>query len=277
MLTLTFDQRLPTQLPRTLPVYAVAAPIDPMRDIEAIARSWPGLTLARAKVRRIGDWVSADYGQLHLIYQQASGAVQASVPAADARVANTRFPIEDARVVEIARAFLGKFNLVDDEVSKLALGEVTHLRRQRASSEGIGPVEILDAGVFFTRVIDETPVTGPGGHVMVEVLPHGAIAGASRVFRRRGARVGTVRIKAAGDALTEFERRLRRNRHLDEPVRVLRAEFGYFEGGRSYRQRFFEPVYAFLFTTDAEEAPLKSVEIIQASGSNRGQPGATNF
>ncbi|MBP0633342.1 hypothetical protein [Cupriavidus sp. AcVe19-1a] len=276
MLTLTFDQRLPTQLPRTLPVYAVAAPISPMRDIEAIAHSWPDLTLARAKVRRIGEWVSADYGQLRLIYQQVSGAVQARVTTAGTRVANTRFPLDDARVVEIARAFLTKFSLVDDEVSKLALGEVTHLRRQVASSDGIGSPEILDAGIFFTRVIDETPIAGPGGHVMVKVLPNRAIAGASRVFRPRGHKVGTVHIMAAGDALTEFERRLRRNRNLDEPVRVLRAEFGYFEGGRSYRQRFFEPVYAFLFATEGE-APLKSVEIVQASGSNRGQPGATYF
>lgn len=276
MLTLTFDQRLPTQLPTTLPVYAVAAPISPMRDIEAITRAWPDLNLARAKVRRIGDWVSADYGQLRLIYQQVSGAVQARVTTAGARIATTRFPLEDAKVVEIARAFLSKFSLVDDEVSKLALGEVTHLWRQVESSDGIGPPEILDAGIFFTRVIDETPITGPGGHVMVKVLSNKAIAGASRVFRPRGHKVSTVRIMAAGDALTEFERRLRRNRNLDGPVRVLRAEFGYFEGGRSYCQRFFEPVYAFLFATEGE-APLKSVEIVRASGANRGQPGATYF
>jgi hypothetical protein len=278
MLTLTFDQRLPTQLPRMLPVYAVAVPIGPMRDIEAIARSWPGLTLARAKVRRIGHWIGADYGQLCLIYEQESGAVQASVRATGAGVREgyIQFPIKDEKVAEIARAFLGEANLVDREASKLALGEITHLERQLESSDGIGPPEILDAGVVFTRVIDETPVVGPGGHVMVKVLPAGAIAGASRVFRRRGAKVGTVRITPAGNALTEFEKRLRHYRHLDEPVRVLRAQFGYFEGGLGYRQRFFEPVYAFVFATEGP-APLKSVEIVQASGSNRGQPGATNF
>jgi hypothetical protein len=183
MLTLAFDQRLPTQVPRTLPVYAVAAPIGPLRDIEAIAHSWPDLTLARAKVRRIGDWIAADYGHLRLIYQQASGAVDANVRAVGAgvREGHIQFPIKDDRVVEIARAFLGKANLVDHDVSKLALGTINHLQRQEASSDGIGPVEILDAGVVFTRVIDETPIAGPGGHVMVMVLPNGAIAGASRV------------------------------------------------------------------------------------------------
>jgi hypothetical protein len=278
MMTLTFAEQLPTQLPKTLPVYAAAAPIGPARDIETIARSWPGLTLAHPKVRRIADWISADYGQLGLIYQQASGAVQASVRTADAGVSegNTQFPIKDERVVEIACVFLGKAHLVDDEVSKLKVGKITHLQRQLASSDGVGPPEILDAGVVFTRVIDETPVVGPGGHVMVKVLPNEAIAGASRVFRRRGPKVGAVRVKPPNDALAEFEQRLQRDRHLDGRVRVLRAQFGYFEAGRSQRQRLFEPAYAFVFVTDGPE-PLKSAEVIWASGSNRGPPGAGDF
>jgi len=276
MLTLTFDQRLPTQLPTTLPVYAVAPLPSPTRDIEAIARSWPDLTLAQAKVRRLDNWIAADYGQLRLIYQQVSGAVQATVRATRVWEGNVRFPIEDDRVIEIARAFIGKLNLVSDEVSKLAVGKVTHLQRQCASSEGVQPPEILDAGVVFTRVIDETPVVGPGGCVMVKVLPDGAIAGASRVFRQRGAKVATVRVTPSADAIAKFEERLRRYRHLDGTVRVLRAQFGYFEASRNLRQRFFEPAYVFVYTTDGR-FPFKFDEVIQASGSNRGRPGATNF
>ena len=271
MLTLTFDQQLPTLLPNTLPVYAVAAPTVPARDIKAIVRSWPGLTLERARrVHRIGNWISADYGELRLIYQRLSGAVQANVRTAGMRVreGNTRFPIEDDKVVEIARAFLGKAKFVQGEVSKLPLAKVTHLQRQLASSEGVWPPEILDAGVVFTRVIDDIPVVGPGGTVMVKVLPQGAVAGASRVFRRRGVKVATVRIRPASEALAEFEKRLRSYRHLDGPVRVRRAEFGYFEAGRSHRQLFFEPVYAFVYATEGPE-PLKSAEVVHASRSPR--------
>jgi selenocysteine lyase/cysteine desulfurase len=267
MLALTFDQQLPKQLPKTLPIYGVAVPPSPTRDIEAIARSWPDLRLARAKVRRLDNWIAVDYGQLALIYQQVSGAVQAKVRVAGARVreGDIRFPVEDDKVVEMARAFLGRVSFVDDEVSKLALGKVTHLWRQYASSEGVGPPEILDAGVVFTRVIDETPVVGPGGHVMVKVLPHGAIGGAWRVFRQRGAKVATVRITPSGEALAKLEDRLRRYRHLDGTVRVLRAQFGYFEAGRSHRQRFFEPAYFFVYETEGL-FPLKSAEVVQASG-----------
>jgi hypothetical protein len=249
-----------------------------MLDMDAIANSWPNLSLERAKVRRISDSISADYGQLRLLYHQASGAVQASVRAVGARVGARPgpFPISDDKVVEIARAFLGKARLVDlDEVSKLSLGQITHLWQQAATSDGVSPPEILDAGALFTRVIDETPVVGPGGCVMVKVLPQAVVSGASRIFRRRGAKVGTARVMPANDALGEFERRLRRSRHLDSAVRVLRAQFGYFEAGASQRQRFFEPAYAFVFVTEGPE-PLKSVEVIQAAGSNRGSPGATS-
>jgi len=270
MLTLTFDQQLPTQLPKVLPIYAVAPSAFPMLDMGGIASSWPGLSLARAKTNRVGDWISADYGQLRLLYQQASGAVQASVLAMGVRESGgTRFPIADDNVVEIARTFLGKSKLVDDEVSKLVLHKVTHLVQQVASSDGVEPPEVLDAGVVFTRVIDETPVVGPGGYVMVKVLPRGTIAGASRVFRPRGGKISTARVLPPNDALAEFERRLRRSRRLDQPVRVLRAQFGYLEAGTTYRQRFFEPAYTFVYVTGGP-APLKSIEVIHASGSNRG-------
>jgi hypothetical protein len=278
MLTLTFDQQLPTQLPKVLPIYAVAPSVFPMLDMDGIASSWPGLSLARAKTSRLGDWISADYSQLRLLYQQASGAVQASVPAAGPRLseATTRFPITDDGVTEIARTFLGKSKLVEDEVSKLALHKVLHLVQQVASSDGVEPPEVLDARVVFTRIIDETPVVGPGGYVMVKVLPRGTIAGASRVFRPRGGKIGTARVLPPNDALAEFERRLRRSRHLDQPVRVLRAQFGYFEAGTTHRQSYFEPAYAFVYATGGA-APLKSLEVIQAAGSNRGRPGGTTL
>jgi hypothetical protein len=40
---------------------------------------------------------------------------------------------------------------------------------------------------------------------------------------------------------SKFGQRLRGSRHLDGSVRVLRAEFGYFEAGRTQDQRFFKP------------------------------------
>jgi hypothetical protein len=274
LLTLTFDQQLPARVPTTLPVYTVAPLAFPTRDMEGIARAWPGLSLARPKSKGVGDWAAADYGQLRLFYERLSGAVQASArkAGAPAIAGRTRFPIADDRVVEIARGFLGAVPLVEDEASKLSVGGVTHLVQQVASSDGVEPPEFLDAGVVFTRVIDETPVIGPGGNVMIKVLPDQSIGGASRVFRPRGARAATTRVMAPNDALQAFEQRLRA-RPLDGAVRVLRAQFGYFEAGQGLRQRFFEPVYAFVYSTGGTE-PLKSVEVIQASDSNRGDPSA---
>jgi hypothetical protein len=187
-----------------------------------------------------------------------------------------RYPIDDEMAVKNARAFLGNGWFVDDGADKLLLGKVTHLQRQNGSSDGFGSIEILDAGVVFTRVIDETPVVGPGGQVMVNILPDGGISGASRVFRRRGAKVDMVRIKSAEEALAELEQRLRRDHRLDCPVRILRAQFGYFEAGRSDHQRFFEPAYAFVYLKE-DQWPVKSAVVIQASGPNRGNSSGVNI
>lgn len=272
MLTLTFDQLLSTSIPKRLPVYAVSPVDSPAREIETIARAWPGFAPMQSKsTRQVNDWIYCDYGQLRLFYQRLSGALEASVrpTGTRTRTGSVKFPIDDDSAVKIARTFLGNGWFVEDDSNRLMLGKVTHLQRQHGSSEGVGPIEILDAGVVLTRAIDDTPVVGPGGHVMVNILSDGAISGASRVFRRRGARVDIVRIKPADAALAEFEQRLRRDRRLDGPVRVVSAQFGYFEAGRGHRQLFFEPAYTFVYVTELQESVM-SVEVIQASGSNRG-------
>lgn len=275
MLRIDFEEQPPAEVPTSLPIYATAPLMSPTRDMEAIACAWPGLSLERGTTRRSGPWMSADYGELRLLYQGFSGAVQVSVRSKGGREAqgSTDFPIADDQAARIARELLARVPLVPDDGSTLALEGVSHLVREAASPDGLEPPVILDAGVVFTRVIDETPVIGPGGHVMVKVLPTQAIGGASRVFRPRGARVAATRVMPVSDALEAFEKRLRDSRGLDGAVRVLRAKFGYFEAGRSQRQRVFEPAYAFVFSTDGE-APFKSFEVIPASGSNGGVPGA---
>jgi len=268
MFTLIFEQRLPANIPATVPVYAAMPPSSASYVIQTIARAWlggkPKLT---HPLRRVQDWVSAEIGEMRLMCNRLSGAVQFNVQrkGRSALEENVRFPVEMHRVVELAREFLGRSAFIDDKVGNMRLGNITHLREQYASMEyPVSRPAILDAGVMFTRVIDEIDVVGPGGKVMVKVLPDETIAGASRVYRRRGSLVETVRITPAADALAEFERRLRRDRGLNKPVRVLRAQFGYFEAGRSQRQRFFEPVYAFVYTTDGP-FPVKSAEVIAAS------------
>ena len=270
MLTVTFDQRMPSEVPPKLHVYTAKAPPAATAEFDAVARAWPGATLTRpGKVRRLVEWTSADFGQLRLLYNNISGALTAEVRrGAGVREGHRHFPLTDDRAAEIARAFLAKAKLVDEDASKLVVAKVTHLRRQSATGDGTSPAEVLDAGVVLTRRIDDLPIVGPGGHVMVKVLPNSAIAGASRVFRRRGPKVATIRTRPPSDALAEFDTRLRKLRRLDGHVRVLRAEFGYFEAGRSHRQRFFEPAYTFIYETEGEYA-FKSAEVVPASRTPR--------
>jgi hypothetical protein len=246
---------------------------NPTREIEAIVHAWPGFTHTQSKrIRHANNWICAEYGQLRLMYHRISGGVDAKVRQIGPGTGKgyVRFPINDDLAIRIARTFLGSGWFIEDDSEKLIFGKVTHLQRQHASSQGIEPVESLDAGVILTRVIDETPVVGPGGQVMVNILPDGTISGASRVFRPRGTKVDMASIMSPEEALTKFEQRLRRDRRLNSPVRVVNARFGYFEAGCSLRQRFFEPAYNFMYVAQGPET-FTSVEVIQASGSNRGQ------
>jgi hypothetical protein len=271
MIKLSFDRPLPERLPNELTVYATPPPTPAASSIRSIAAKWPGASAsARQTVRQIGDWYVAGGGGLRILYNQLSGGAIVNRPLPDARAieGSPRFPIEPDRIVALARAFLDQAKLVDDDASTLPLVGVNHLRRRRASADGhVGPEELLDAGVVFGRMIAKVPVVGPGGHSMVKLRPDGSIAGASRVFRPCGKKVGTVKVVPRAQALAELERRLR-DRSLDGPVRILRAQFGYFEAGRSQRQLFFEPVFAFVFET-VSRLPLKSAEIIPASKSPR--------
>ena len=76
-------------------------------------------------------------------------------------------------------------------------------------------------------------------------------------------RLRGAKIKKPDCAVKALKRRLVA-RELDGEIRVLKADFCYFEMGQSAEQRFFEPTYAFVFETTTENFPYKSVEVIPA-------------
>src|SRR4051812_48179567 len=99
MLTLTFDQRMPSEVPPKLHVYVARAAPAATGEIGTIAGAWPNTTLTGpGKVRRLVDWISADFGQLRLLYNSVSGALIAEVRrGTGVREGHRQFPLADDR------------------------------------------------------------------------------------------------------------------------------------------------------------------------------------
>jgi hypothetical protein len=120
---------------------------------------------------------------------------------------------------------------------------------------------LIDAGVIYRRLVDETPVDGPGGYAMVNIDPEGEVVGMRSVWRQALRREAKVKIIPAGQAQETFERLVSR---VEGELTVTTANFGYFEQGELDRQSYLEPAYVFIYVAQNGEVAHKSIEVIPA-------------
>ena len=105
---------------------------------------------------------------------------------------------------------------------------------------------------------------------MINVAPDESVVAATKVWRRLGATLGMAKVLKPDYAINELSRRLRLQ-EIDRPVRVLKAEFCYFERGENDEQNYLEPAYAFVYEyeTKMNRFPYKSVTVIPAVQGSR--------
>ncbi len=261
-MTLEFSEKLPEQVPESLPIYSLAEP-----------EPYPASAATLAKVaRQIGlrgrahetctsdEWTMHQEGLFELGIHRESGAVVGRHRERYFRHDERPFELKDDEARGIADGFLERSELVSARESRLV--RVTHLRTAGRALEG-GEVQeqVLDAGVVFGRMMGETPVDGPGGFAMVHIDPEGEISGFRIVWRPVAEEIGDVRIRPPDEAFSGMESLAKRARG---DVRVTKATFGYFEQGISDRQRFLQPAYAMVYVIQDEEVAIKSAQVVPA-------------
>lgn len=264
MLRLTFTKALPTQVPAQLTVYRFQRPrVDRNKLLQLAQKVWPREARTAPKFYEEGNWIVADWGMVNAAMNSRSGSIRLRHERSYLS-SRPSWNISDARAVEIARAFVTKTKILGNVETNLKLGKVTHLRGQTFTRGEGNPEFILDAGVLFTREVDSIPVVGQGGQLMVNLDSTEAIVGGSRIWRDIAGAAGKTKIKPPDYAVAELQKRLKQ-RELQGNVRVMKADFCYFEAGTNDWQEYLEPSYAFVFETSSGKYPYKSAEVISAA------------
>jgi hypothetical protein len=99
---------------------------------------------------------------------------------------------------------------------------------------------------------------------MVNIAPDKSVIAGTKVWRRLGTSLGTAKVLMPDYAVKEFSRRLNLAK-IDLPVRVVKAEFCYFERGQNDEQQYLEPAYAFVYEYETRNRfPHKSAMVIPA-------------
>jgi hypothetical protein len=167
-----------------------------------------------------------------------------------------------SRLEEIARGFLEELGRPGEP---LALDRITYLRAQSAARDG-SPLtrSTLDAGLIFTRTVDELPVVGPGGMAMVKIGTDETVVGGREIWRRIVRRGEKLKLRTPDESIELLRSRLAASGANGE-VHVRKARQGYSELGIEEAQSSLEPCYAFVIETVGGLVDSKKVEVIPAA------------
>jgi hypothetical protein len=260
-MALEYSEKIPEQVPGSLPVYRLVEPDPYPASSAALAKVAGRIGLeGRAHETRTSDeWTMHHEGPFELGHHRESGAVVGRHRERYLRHDERAFELKDEESQSIAERFLERSELIPGDSRLL---RVTHLRTAGRALDG-GEVQehALDAGVVFGRTLERTPVDGPGGFAMVHIDPEGEVSGFRVVWRPVAETIGEVGIRPPDEASRALEGLAKR---VKGDVRVTKSTFGYFEQGISERQRFLQPAYAMVYVIQDEEVAIKSAYVVPA-------------
>ena len=261
MLSLTFDEA-PETIVRQAAIHELGAPrVDPQTVLGLLGRLGLAERLDGLAWERDLNWVTASDEQTTVGVNELSGGIQYRLrPLADEP--GTTVTTSESRLEEIARGFLDQ---IGRPTEPARLERITYLRTQSADANGaVSTPSTLDAGLIFTRTVDDLPVVGPGGMAMVKIGTDETVVGGREIWRPIVRRGSKVPLRTAQEATDLVRARLKRS-GLDGEVHVRTARQGYAEAGIEKAQRYLEPCYLFVIETIGGIVDAKKVELIPAA------------
>jgi hypothetical protein len=261
MFSLTIDE-MPEMIARQAAIHEVRIPSVDVRSMLGLLERL-GLTerLDRLSWERDLNWVTASDAQTTLSINELSGGLRYRLrPLADEP--GTEVNGSASRLEEIARGFLDRLGRPSEP---LRLERITYLRTQSADANGsVSTPATLDAGLVFTRTVDDLPVVGPGGVAMVKIGTDEAVVGGREIWRPISQRGSKVPLRTPEEAINLLRARLKQS-GLDGEIHVRKARLGYAELGIEESQRYLEPCYAFVVETIGGLVDSKKIEVIPAA------------
>lgn len=261
MISVTFDETPEAIVERAAIHELGVESADVRRVVDLLERMGLGARIPELEWERDFDWITAGDDRVTVSVSERSGGLRYRVrPLADEP--GTNVSTSAAALEEIARAWIERLGRPTEA---MRLERITYLRAQTAVA-GTAPsaATTLDAGLVFTRTVEDLPVIGPGGVAMVKIGTDETVVGGREVWRpivRSGVKLA---LRGPGEAMNLLQTRLRKS-GLDGEVHVRKARQGYAELGIDQRQRFLEPCYAFVIESAGGLVESKKVEVIPAA------------
>lgn len=169
---------------------------------------------------------------------------------------------DDAVAVEIARRHLTDLKVIP--LQECELLQVTRLNvgvvEQRT---GYAEQRVVDLGIAFRRIIDDVPVEGPGGKVIVYVDHNGDLTGIDRLWREiHDVYQSDVELRSPESAQQDVVRYW--GEQGSGRIDIEDIRFGYFELGWDDPQRYLQPAYVLPLTITATEGPMAGRPVMRS-------------
>ena len=258
-MAIRYEAKLPSHVPPSLRVYRLAPPQSMTSQVATLSQRF-GLSGKLREFIMSEDWTSYQEGRFRVSVHRKSGALRYINRDKYGIEAQSDFKLSPKETKRIAQEFLERTKIYPAKHARLH--KITHLRSGVSDIKGKKRTErLIDAGVIYRRLVDETPVEGPGGYAMVNIDPEGEVVGMRSVWRQALGREAKVKIIPVGRALETFERLVSK---VEGELTVTTANFGYFEQSELDRQSHLEPAYVFIYVVQNGEVAHKSIEVVAA-------------
>jgi hypothetical protein len=157
----------------------------------------------------------------------------------------TSMTISDDDAIAAANRQLERLELTDED--QFVPTKVTRLN-VGSSAKGAEPVasRVIDVGVVYSRVLDDIPVEGQGGKIVVYLDSKQEMTGFERTNRKLAVHEPVAGWRSLDDVLAEVEDYWHMRR--DEGLDVDDARLCYVELGRLEEQEYVQPAYALSLT-----------------------------
>jgi hypothetical protein len=261
MFSLTMDETPQMLADKAAIIELTVVPVDRPSIVQLLVRLGLEKRLRELAWERSQNWINTGDGQVTLSVNELSGGLRYRLrPLVDEP--GTEVKTSAAKLEEIARRFLKQLGRPADP---LALERITYLHVKTGDSNGEASASsTLDAGLFFSRVVDDLPVIGPGGRVLVKIGTDETVVGGREIWRPILKRGEKVNLRTPDEANELLQLRLKKW-GVEGSVHVRKARMGYGELGIEAQQRYLEPCYEYIVETVGALVPSKRIEIIPAA------------
>ncbi len=271
MFSLMFDEK-PEVIVKEAAIHQLYVPpvtVKTMTDL--LERMGLAKRIAGLAWHRDLNWITASDDKVTVSCNELSGGLQYRLrPLAEE---SGRDVADDSTVESIAREHLKRLGRPDEQ-QPLHLQRVTHLYGQTsAPNDKASTPSRLDAGVIFTRKVDELPVVGAGGFALVKVGTDNEVVGGRETWRPVASSGSKVTLRTAVEAMDLLEAKLKRA-GVEGNYCVCKAWQCYHESGIEEAQRHLEPCYFFVVESYGNVFDTKNVVVIPAA---RVGPMASSF